>query len=39
MKETLQDKYAIYIACEDDGTGHSIIDGLPLKTFDQWLNS
>lgn len=36
--ETLADKYQVYVLCEDDGTGHSIIDGLPLLTFEQWLN-
>jgi hypothetical protein len=36
---TLEQRYAIYLACADDGTGHSITDGKPLKTFEEWLNS
>mgnify|MGYP003669852701 CR=1 FL=1 len=29
----------IYLACADDGTGLDITTGIPLKTFDEWLNS
>jgi hypothetical protein len=36
---TLEERYEIYLDCENDGTGNSIIDGTPIKTFDQWLNS
>lgn len=32
-------KYKIYRACEDNGHGVSTIDGMPIKTFDEWLNS
>jgi hypothetical protein len=32
-------EYQIYLACADDGTGHSITNGKPLKTYDEWLNS
>ena len=36
---SMWDRYQIYLACADDGTGRSITDGQPLKTFDEWLNS
>jgi hypothetical protein len=36
---SLEQRYQIYLACANDGTGKSIIDGKPLKTFEQWLNS
>ena len=32
-------EYDIYLACADDGTGHEIGSGRPLKTFDEWLAS
>ena len=32
-------EYDIYAACADNGTGMDITTGLPLKTFDEWLNS
>ena len=32
-------EYDIYLACADDGTGHEIWSGRPLKTFDEWLAS
>ena len=33
------DEYQIYLSCADDGTGHEIMTGKPLKTYDEWLNS
>lgn len=33
------DEYEIYLANADDGTGHEIGTGEPLKSFDEWLNS
>ena len=33
----LEDEYLIYRECEGNGQGLSIIDGRPLKTFDEWL--
>lgn len=36
---TLQERYENYLAHADDGTGHEIGTGRPLKTFDEWLNS
>ena len=33
------DEYQIYLSCADDGTGHEIMTGEPLKTYDEWLNS
>ena len=33
-----EDEYAIYLSCADDGTGHEIMTGKPLLTFEQWLN-
>jgi hypothetical protein len=35
----LQDEYEIYRSCEGNRQGLSVIDGKPLKTFDQWLNA
>ena len=35
---TLEDRYDIYISCADDGTGHEIGTGEPMKTFDEWLD-
>lgn len=32
-------EYDIYLACADDGTGHEIMTGKPLKTFEEWLAS
>lgn len=32
-------EYEIYLACADDGSGKSIIDGKPLKTYQEWLAS
>ena len=34
----LEDEYQIYRECEGNSQGMSIIDGKPLKTFDEWLN-
>ena len=34
----LEDEYRIYRECEGDSQGLSIIDGKPLKTFDECLN-
>ncbi len=31
------DEYQIYLSCADDGTGKSIIDGKPLKSYEEWL--
>ena len=36
---TNEDEYDIYLDCADDGTGHEIMTGKPLKTYDEWLNS
>jgi len=36
---TSENEYDIYLACADDGTGHEIMTGEPLKTYDKWLNS
>jgi len=33
------DEYQIYLSCADDGTGHEIMTGEPLKNYDEWLNS
>ena len=35
----LEDEYQIYRECEGNSRGLSIIDGKPLKTLDEWLNS
>ena len=33
-------EYDIYMACADNGSGGDITrNGLPLKTFEEWLNS
>ena len=32
-------EYEIYLSCADDGTGHEIMTGRPLKTFEEWLAS
>ena len=38
--ETLLMRYNIYLANADDGNGNDITNELmPLKTFDEWLNS
>ena len=34
-----KDEYNIYLSCADDGTGHEIMTGEPLKTYDEWLNN
>jgi len=31
--ETLLQRYQIYLACANDGTGHSITDGKPTEDF------
>jgi len=37
---TNDDEYQIYLACADDGQGgDDTNNGLPLKTYDEWLNS
>ena len=36
---SLEDEYEIYLSCADDGTGHEIMTGEPLKTFDEWMRS
>jgi len=33
-----EDEYNIYLSCADDGTGHEIMTGKPLLTYDEWLN-
>ena len=38
MLGRLEDEYQIYCECEGNSQGLSIIDGKPLKTFDEWLN-
>lgn len=35
----LQSEYEIYLACADDGEGIDITTGLPVKSFEEWLNS
>lgn len=37
--DTMLNRYEIYLACADDGNGIDITTGMPLKTFDEWLNS
>ena len=32
-----EDEYAIYLSCADDGTGHEIMTGKPLLTYEEWL--
>lgn len=32
-------EYQAYLACADDGTGHEIMTGNPLKTYEEWLES
>ncbi|USD58968.1 hypothetical protein J4N45_10540 [Vibrio sp. SCSIO 43140] len=32
-------EYQIYLRCANDGKGNDCTTGLPLKTFEQWLNS
>jgi len=39
VRGKLKDEYDIYVSLCDDGDGHDIDTGLPLKTFDEWLNS
>jgi len=36
---TNKDEYNIYLSCADNGTGHEIMTGEPLKTYDEWLNN
>lgn len=36
---SLEHEYEIYLSCADDGTGHEIMTGEPLKTFDEWMRS
>jgi hypothetical protein len=37
---TNSNEYLIYLHCADDGKGGDITrGGLPLKTFDEWMNS
>jgi len=37
-KETLKDRYNVYLKCADDGKGNDITTGEPLLTFNQWLD-
>ena len=39
IRGTNRQEYEIYLACADDGTGKSITDGKPLKTYEEWINS
>lgn len=39
IRGTNSQEYEIYLACADDGTGKSITDGKPLKTYEEWINS
>ena len=40
QRGTHDDEYQIYLMCADDGNGGDITTGgLPLKTYDEWLNS
>lgn len=39
MRGTNDQEYQIYLACANDGTGHSITNGKPLKTYEEWLAS
>lgn len=39
VRGTNDQEYQIYLACADDGTGKSITDGKPLKTYEEWLAS
>ena len=32
-------EYQIYLSCANDGTGHELGTGRPLKTYDEWLAS
>jgi len=36
---TNDQEYQIYLDCADDGKGNDFTTGLPLKTYDEWLNS
>jgi len=39
-KRILRDEYEIYLTFADDGHGGDITrTGLPLKTFEEWLDS
>jgi hypothetical protein len=35
----LMDRFKNYLAHADDGTGHELGTGEPLKSFDEWLNT
>ena len=40
MRGTNDQEYQIYLACADDGKGGDITrNGLPLKTYEEWLQS
>ena len=32
-------EYQIYLSCADNGKGIDITTGMPLKTYDEWINS
>lgn len=36
---TNEQEYQIYLDCADDGNGDEATTGLPLKTYEEWLNS
>ncbi len=39
MKETLEDRYEVYLICADNGNGGDLTrNGQPLLLFDEWLN-
>ena len=33
------DEYQIYLKHADDGTGHELGTGKPMKTFEEWLGN
>lgn len=39
LRGTNDQEYQIYLGCADGGNGIDITTGLPLKTYDEWLNS
>ena len=38
-RESNSNEYDIYLVCANDGNGNDHATGLPLKTYDEWLNS
>jgi hypothetical protein len=40
QRGTNDDEYQIYLMCADNGSGGDITrGGLPLKTYEEWINS